>query len=106
MNISCKDHTSVNITWEMKQNQSLVAKWLRWWVNLGVTPPPSEFEVVGSNPTAGMSKLGFFYPGKKFQWFSLAENAFLFILHPIRSLCDLFVAMCYCCKINKVYSFF
>ena len=55
-------------------NQSSVAEWLRWWVNLGVMPPLSDWEVVGSNPIPGMSRIGFFYPRKKFQWFSLAEN--------------------------------
>ena len=28
------------------------AEWLRLWVNIGVTPTLSDWEVVGSNPTA------------------------------------------------------
>ena len=57
-------------------NQSLVAEWLTWWANLrvGVTAPLSDWEVVGLNPTSSMNRIGFFYPGKKFQWFSLTEN--------------------------------
>ena len=45
-------------------NQSTVAEWLRCWANLGVTPPLSDWEVVGSNSTAGMSRLGFFIQGR------------------------------------------
>ena len=40
-------------------NQSSVAERLRLWVNLGVISPLSDWEVVGSNPTAGMSRIGF-----------------------------------------------
>ena len=50
----------------MEVDQSSVAEWLGWWANLGVTPPLSDWEVGGSNPTAGMSRIGFFHPGKKF----------------------------------------
>ena len=32
-----------------KFDQSSVAEWLRWWVNQGVTPPLSDWEVVGPN---------------------------------------------------------
>ena len=41
--------------------QCSVAKWLRRWANLGVIPTT---EVVGSNPTAGMSRLEFFIQGR------------------------------------------
>ena len=52
----------------IKEYQSLVTEWLRWWVILGVMPPPSGWEVVGLNPPNGLSRIGFFYPVKKFQW--------------------------------------
>ena len=46
--------------------QSLVAEWLRLWVNLDVLPPLSDWEVAGLNPTVCMSRLKFlsrdFYP--------------------------------------------
>ena len=43
------------------------------WVNLGVIPTLSDWEVVGLNSKAGMSRAGFFTQGR-FQWFSPAEN--------------------------------
>ena len=46
-----------------------VAEWLRQWVNLGVTPPLSDWEVVGSNPTGGMSRIGFLIQGRNFDGF-------------------------------------
>ena len=46
-----------------------VAEWLRRWVNLGVMPPLSDCEVVGSNPTAGMIRIGFFIQGRNFNGF-------------------------------------
>ena len=50
-------------------DQSSVAEWLRQWANLGLKPPLSDWEDVGSNLTAGTSRIGVFYPGKKFQCF-------------------------------------
>ena len=51
-------------------NQCSVAKWLRQWVNLGVMSQLSDWEVVGSNPTAGMSRIGFFFiQGRNFTGF-------------------------------------
>ena len=47
-----------------KNSQCLVAEWLRQWVNLGVMPPLSDRQVVGSNSTAGMSRTGFFIQGR------------------------------------------
>ena len=46
-----------------------MAEWLRWWVNLGVTPPLSDWEVVGSNPTAGMSRIRLVLSRKKINGF-------------------------------------
>ena len=37
--------------------------------NLGAMPPLSDWEVVGSNPTAGMSRIGFFIQGRNFNGF-------------------------------------
>ena len=45
-----------------------VAKWLRW-TNLGVTPPLSDWKVVGLDPTSGMSRVGFFIKGRNFNGF-------------------------------------
>ena len=39
-----------------------------------LTPPLSDWEAVGSNPMAGSNRIGFFYPAKEFQMFSLTEN--------------------------------
>ena len=47
-------------------NQFSVAEWFRWWANPGVNSPLSDWEVVGSNPTAGMSRIGFFMQGRHF----------------------------------------
>ena len=79
--------------------QSLVAEWLRWWM---WNPPLSYWEVVSLNRAASKCRIGSFHLGKKFQWFSLAENVSYFILQPTRSPSGQFVAVCYCCKINKV----
>ena len=57
-------------------------------------PPPSDWEAVGSNPITGMSRIGISMD------VSLREY-FIFVLHPTRSHCGLFVAACYCCKIRK-----
>ena len=57
-----------------KYDQSSVAKWLRQLANLGLKPTLSDWEFVSSNPTADMSRIWFFYLGKKFQCFSLTEN--------------------------------
>ena len=74
-----------------------MSEWLRWWVNLSVTPPLSAWEVVGSNPTAGISRIGF----KKFPNVSL-----MFLIHsPTNKITfngGLFVAVCNCCKVNEV----
>ena len=50
--------------------QSSVGEWLRLWVNLGLAPSLSNWEVVGSNPTAGMSRIGFVIQARHFNGFS------------------------------------
>ena len=49
--------------------QSSVAELLKWWVNLGLAPPLGDWSVVGSNPTADMSRIGFFMQGRNFHGF-------------------------------------
>ena len=82
-------------------DQSSVAEWLRLCANQVFTPPLCDWEIMGSNPTAGMSRIGFLsrevipmvFPDQK---------CFSSLLHPTRSPCGLFAAVYYCCKINKV----
>ena len=50
---------SADDRWPVNHNQSSMAKQLGRWANLAETPPLSDWEIVGSNPTVGMSRLGF-----------------------------------------------
>ena len=81
---------------------SLVADWLSQWAYLGVSPPLSACVVQGSNPTTDTSGIGILIKGRHFP----SQKCFIYILHPARSSSGLFVAMCCCCKINKVESSF
>ena len=57
-----------------------------------------HIEMFKSNPTAGMSRIGFFIQGRNsngFPWLRM-------FLHQTRSPRGLFVDVCYCCKMNKV----
>ena len=56
------------------QKQSSVAKWLRQGVSLAVTLLISHWEVVGLNPTAGMSRLGLFFSREEISMVSLPNN--------------------------------
>ena len=53
--------------------QSLMTEWLRWLVNLGVMPPVSDWKVVGSNPTAGMSRIRVLIQGRNFTGYPLPK---------------------------------
>ena len=60
--VTCQKMPSVLLR---RSAQCSVAEWLGRWANLGVI-----WEVVGSNPTAGMSRLGFFIQGRNSNGFS------------------------------------
>ena len=78
-----------------------MVEWLRRWVNLGVTPPLSDWEVVSSNPIASMSGIQLLSKEEISMFFPIRKCCVL-ILYRTRSACSQFVAVCYCCKINKV----
>ena len=50
--------------------QSSVAEWLRQWTDLGVTAPLTDWEVVGLNPTASISRIGYSIQGRNFNSFT------------------------------------
>ena len=71
--------------------------------NLGVTPPLSDWEVVGSNPAESMSRIRFHASREEPSMIFLGrKKSFILILRPQGSPLGLFVAVCYCCKITKV----
>ena len=51
-----------------------VAELLWRWGNLGWKPPMSDWEVVGSNPTAGMNRIGICIQGRNFNGFPWLKN--------------------------------
>ena len=48
-----------------------MAEWVRLWakIHVGVAPPLSDWEVVGLNPTASMSRIGVFMQGRNVSGF-------------------------------------
>ena len=73
-----------------------MAEWLVWWTSIGVKTPLSDWKVVGSNPTASISRIGFFIQERNVNVPILRR--FISISHLTRSPCGQFVAVCYCCK--------
>ena len=61
-------------------------------VNLGVMPPLSDWQVVDSNPTAGMSGIGFFLSREEISMVFPRRKCFVFTLYPTRLPHGLFVA--------------
>ena len=57
-------------TFLYKYTDILSGQVAKCWVNLGVMPPLSDWEVVGSNSTAGMSKIGLGIQVRNFNVFS------------------------------------